>query len=136
MLKKVGVSLTVFVISVTFVNLTYGGLVDYKRRKTGTGGAAAPTAPRATTPPAPDSTPFWAKQSPRAEAAIEKKYDTNRDGLLQTAEVKIFLRDIIDIVTQKGGYTVDSAILKAYDKNKDGVINSYELTEIKNHAFN
>ena len=57
-------------------------------------------------------------------------YDSNRDGKLQTAEVKIMLRDFIDVVYEKNGAMYKSPILKEYDKNKDGLINKYEAEVI------
>ena len=114
------------------------GLINYNRaqkRKTG-GGAAAPARPAAAAPapapkPAQDTRPMWMRQVQNASTATEKKYDVNRDGLLQTAEVKIYLRDVAQVVEAKGGYTVDSEVLRDYDKNRDGVITRYELADIR-----
>ncbi len=78
--------------------------------------------------------PRWRLQAPDATGAVERRYDINRDGILQTAETKIFLRDVIDVIEAKGGYTINSDILKEYDKNKDGVISKIELPEIKSHT--
>ena len=135
--KKFFMLSVALIMTITFCSLAHAGLINYKRRGTGgaapTGGGYNRPAPQAA---APATGPSWKRQSPRAETADEKKYDINRDGLLQTAEIKIYLRDVIDGIAQKGGYTVDSNILKEYDKNKDGVISAYELPEIRNDVAN
>ena len=51
---------------------------------------------------------------------------------MQTSETKIFLRDVLAEIADKGSANVaDSALLKAYDKNKDGIISKLEVDEIK-----
>lgn len=133
----------IVIMTMISIDLAHAGLINYDRRGT-RGGAAAPAtggyrrpAPAAAAPAAPAlAVPAWVKQSPRVTTADERRYDINRDGLLQTAEVKIYLRDVIDGVVQKGGFTVNSDILKEYDKNKDGVINSYELADIRKDVSN
>lgn len=74
--------------------------------------------------------PKWMKVEPKVSSKVERAYDVNRDGKLQTAEVKIFLREVLADIDEKGGYTVDSDILKEYDKNRDGVISRYEADEL------
>ena len=74
--------------------------------------------------------PSWMDYEPRAKTEQEKKYDINRDGILQIAETKIFLRDVLVVISQKGGFTLDSDILKEYDKNKDSFISRTESAEI------
>ena len=76
--------------------------------------------------------PGWMKSMPRVKEREERRYDLNRDGYLQTAEVKIFLRDIIEEVNDKGSYTIDSKFLSEYDQNRDGVITRYEIADIQN----
>ena len=82
------------------------------------------------TPPANVSLPFWMQTEPQVKTKKEEMYDSNRDGKLQKAEVKIFLRDVIDEANQKGGYQIDSPILKEYDKSGDNIISKYEAQEI------
>ncbi len=83
-----------------------------------------------TKPPAP--TAFWAKELPKVTSKTEKRYDINRDEILQTSETKIFLRDVLAEVSAKNSFNVsDSVLLKAYDKNKDGIISKLEIDEIK-----
>lgn len=75
---------------------------------------------------------FWAKDLPKVTAKIEKRYDINRDEILQTSETKIFLRDVVEQVVTKTSFNVgESLLLKAYDKNKDGILSNIELDEIK-----
>ncbi|OGX24816.1 MAG: hypothetical protein A3D10_07085 [Omnitrophica WOR_2 bacterium RIFCSPHIGHO2_02_FULL_48_11] len=134
-MKKIIVWSGIVLLMFLLVDIGRAGLIDYERlnnKRRGDKGAAAPRL-GVTKPVAPVG-PVWAIQTPKAMAVIEKRYDTNRDGLLQTSEIKIFLRYVITIVEEKGGYTVDSDILKSYDKNRDGVINRYELAEVKADA--
>lgn len=106
-------------------NLSFAGLINYDRLQSrGGGGGAA------------DSGPLWMRQAPVATSLEEKKYDANRDGILQTAEIKIFLRDVVDTVEAKGSFTINSDILKEYDQNRDGVITRFEVSDIRTHAGN
>ncbi len=75
---------------------------------------------------------FWAKELPKVTSKTEKRYDINRDEILQTSETKIFLRDVIKEVVEKSSYNVsESVLLKVYDKNKDGIISNLDIEEIK-----
>ena len=105
------------------------GLIDYERlNKIRARKATQPKTP----PKAPEEEkPKWVVTEPVVKSDIEKKYDVNRDGKLQLAEVKIYLRDILDVIDEKGGITINSEILKEYDKNRDGVISKYESGKIK-----
>ncbi len=124
-----------FALVLALVSVSFAGLVNYDRIKRRSGGAAAkPATPASPAKPAVDTRPMWMRQAQPATTASEKKYDTNRDGILQTAEVKIFLRDVIQVVDTKGGYTVDSNLLKEYDKNRDGLISRTEIIDVKTDA--
>ena len=140
-------------ISVVFTFMLIGdaqaGLINYNRRNntgTPTGGgyrraapAAKPAAPAPVKPvaAAPAATiPLWMQTPPQVKTAIERVYDVNRDGKLQPAEVKIYLRSVIETVDAKGGLTVNSDILKEYDKNKDGLISRIEVLDLKRDAQN
>ena len=123
------------VLVLTLVSISFAGLINYDRLKRRSGGAAArPATPAKPAAAAVDTRAMWMRQAQPATTPTEKKYDTNRDGILQTAEVKIFLRDIIQIVDAKGGYTVDSNLLKEYDKNRDGLISRTEIIDVKADA--
>lgn len=78
--------------------------------------------------------PTWFKVEPKVTIKDEQIYDVNRDGRLQTAEVKIMFRDLLDVVAEKGGAMYTSPIVKEYDKNKDGLINKYEAEDIARHV--
>ncbi len=77
--------------------------------------------------------PFWkVSPLPTVTGKIERRYDINRDKILQPFETTIFLRDVIDEVEEKTFYSVeDSKIISKYDKNKDGIINKFEAEDIK-----
>ena len=132
MRKELMVFLTVSLILLLGVSLAEAGLINYERRSRMLkgGGGAAPAAGQE------ENLPQWMKTMPPVNNRTERRYDVNRDGYLQTAEVKIFLRDVVDQVEQRGGVEVISDILKEYDKNRDGIINRYEVTDIKKDAAN
>ena len=112
-----------------FVNASYSQLINHNRRKKGTGSGRV--AASAKTPVKPVEVPQWMRRAPRARNSQEKRYDKNRDGRLQSNEVKKFLADIIDVVESRGAVSVSSDILKIYDVNRDGVIRKSELSGIK-----
>jgi hypothetical protein len=127
-----------------FMDFANAGLINYDRlKKRGSGGggggyrrAAQPAQPAAAPAQPVAPRPSWTIQSPKVSNDVERKYDTNRDGVLQVAEVKIFLRDVLDVINAKGGYTINSDILKGYDRNKDGIISREEMSEIRNNVNN
>jgi len=124
-MKKGILAITMFAaMTLLILDSGYAGLIDYKRLQRAAGNAAAGDQ-------AQPAIPGWVTSAPIVKSKIEQKYDTNRDGKLQTAEVTIFLRDVLDIIEEKGGYTIDSDILKPYDKNKDGVISRKEATTLQ-----
>ncbi len=110
------------------VNMSLAGLVDYDRlnrigaRKALSGSYGDNVDEK--------ELPGWFKVEPKVTMEEERVYDSNRDGKLQRAEVKILLRDFIDIVYEKNGAMYKSLILKEYDRNRDGLINKYEAEEI------
>ena len=112
-----------FIFSLMFCQLAQAQLL--KRRPGGAPPVVQPTNQGNATGPA------WQKDWPEVKNQDEDRYDINRDGKLQTAEVKIYLRDVIKEVMDKGGFRVNSNVLKAYDKNRDGVISKYELEQIR-----
>lgn len=127
------------VLALALTSVSFAGLINYdrvQRRKTGAAPArpTTPSSPARPAAPAVDTRPMWMRQAQPATTATERKYDTNRDGILQTAEVKIFLRDVIQVVDSKGGYTVDSNLLREYDKNRDGLISRTEIIDVKADA--
>jgi hypothetical protein len=80
--------------------------------------------------------PAWMKILPPAKSKEEVRYDVNRDGQLQSAEVKILLRDIVDMVEKKGGVKIESEVLKEYDQDKNGLIDRKEIEHIRNDVNN
>lgn len=132
-MKRVILSLSVCAACLLmFIYDANAGLINYDRRnKPGVapsrGGAPARV-------PAPVVVPAWMKTPPGVKNAAEKVYDVNRDGKLQPAEVKIYLRSVIETIESKGGFTINSDILREYDKNRDGVISRYELPDLKRDA--
>ena len=118
-----------------FVYQAQAGLINYERRNKSKPAAARttgayPSRPAVTTPVEPTMA-AWLKTPPGVKNAAEKAYDVNRDGKLQSAEIKIYLRDVIKVIESKGGFTINSDVLKEYDKNRDGVISRFELPDLK-----
>jgi hypothetical protein len=135
-MKKLILSLAVYAACLlTFVYQAQAGLINYERRNKSTPAAARKTGayPSRPTAAAPVEVPMaaWLKTPPGVKNAAEKAYDVNRDGKLQSAEVKIYLRDVIKVIESKGGFTINSDVLKEYDKNRDGVISRFELPDLK-----
>jgi len=108
--------------ALVFINVAYAGLINYERlnRNRNRSGVQAQR-----------PLPSWARELPKVRYRSEKRYDVNRDGILQTAETKVYLQDVINEIDRKGGYRVDSGILQAYDKNNDGVISKAEVDDIR-----
>ncbi len=132
------VSLFLVLASVFAVSLAQAGLINHERRNRNAGGAAANTGTGkpAPAPKAAAAMPSWKTIPPVAASKVEQRYDTNRDGKLQTAEMKILLRDVVDNVEAKGSYTVNAAAVKIYDKNSDGIISRNEIDDIKRDTQN
>lgn len=119
-----------WIVSVVFTSYSFAGLIDYKRIK-------RIREQKAQGIPLSDedkNVPDWMITEPDVTNEVEKKYDFNRDKKLQTSEIKIYLRDVIEEVNKKGGYSVDSDILKPYDKNNDAAVTKGELEKIEEHA--
>ena len=114
---------------ILWLEIGRAGLIDYERLNKIKAQKAAQQAKEQK--PAEDLRPKWMIAEPVVKTEMERRYDINRDGKLQLAEVKIYLRDTLDVINEKGGITINSEILKEYDKNKDGVISKYESTKIK-----
>jgi len=108
-----------------YINSLFAGLIDYERLN-----RIKASRENAETVLDNKELPQWMKVEPKAKTKIEKMYDVNRDGKLQTAEVKVYLREVLNQIDDKGGYTIDSDILKEYDQNKDGVISRYEAEAV------
>ncbi len=131
-MRKAIVLLGFIVMSLFIINThpCFAGLIDYDRLnkiKAKKQSAATPKKTQA----AEDTRPAWLKGEPKVTSKIEQEYDINRDEKLQSAEVKVFLRDVLDQIDEKGGYTINSDILKEYDKNRDGVVSRYEAEAIR-----
>lgn len=138
MKRLLQVSLFLVLTSVFAVSLAQAGLINHERRNRNAGGAAANTGTGkpAPAPKAAVAMPSWKTIPPVAASKVEQRYDTNRDGKLQTAEMKILLRDVVDNVQAKGSYTVNAAAVKIYDKNSDGIISRNEIDDIKRDTQN
>lgn len=105
--------------------INYDRLKKVQERKTA-GATAAKVAPAPEIP-----MPAWRKTMPKVTTKAEQPYDVNNDGKLQPAEVKIFLRDILDEIDKKGGILISSPVLKEYDTSGDSIISRYEAEKIK-----
>ena len=80
--------------------------------------------------PVTASMPAWMKTPPRVRNSAEKKFDSNRNGTLESAEVAMLLKDAVSTINSRGSVSISSDILKEYDRNGDGTINRYEALSI------
>lgn len=125
-MKRAWFCLVSFLLLVVLYDLGSAQFINYGRRNR----FLRLTNPEATE----DSIPSWAKEAPKPQNAEERRFDINRDDMLQSAEIKVYLRRIVERVEKRGYVSVTSDLLREYDKNKDGVINSYEIDLIKEHV--
>jgi hypothetical protein len=124
------------IIGIFSVELAEAQLINYQRRnKTLPAKPAAPQAtPAAKTYGMPEqaATPAATKKmaDPAVQTKLERQYDLNNDGILQSTEVTSFLKEVIKGVEKKGSYPVNSELIKKYDVNFDGNINKSEVSQI------
>ncbi len=115
-----------------FLTSSRAGLIDYERiNRIKYGKPAGVQDAKGGSAKEVDDFPQWLKVEVQVTSETERRYDANGDGKLQSAEAKVFLREVLGQVKEKGGYTVNSDILKEYDKNKDGLISRLEAEAIK-----
>lgn len=122
MRKVLGVVVCLMVIILSAGRIVHAGLINYERRNRLLRGE--PTA----------ELPGWMKKIPLVKNRYERRYDVNRDGKLQTAEVKVLLRDVVRLVEKKGGALIRSDILLEYDESNSGIIELDELDKLKEDA--
>ena len=111
-------------------NACHAGMINYKRRDKTLDAPKARTTGTVKSPKKPVALAPEMKKSPKATNWTERKYDKNRDGSLQSSEVKALLRDVANQVSKKGSYKINTNILKQYDRNKDGKISGPEARKI------
>lgn len=103
-------------------------MINYNRGKGQTTTSARPAA-RARA--SQTNVPQWARVAPEVKTWGERRYDRNRDGRLEQAEVKAFLRNVVNEVARRGAYQIDTDFLREYDKNNDGYISRYEAQAVE-----
>ncbi len=74
---------------------------------------------------------FWIHRRAKVDTALEKKYDSNSNGLLEGDEAQALLKDRLRIINTDGRAKVDSVIEREYDANNDGIIDRAEAETIK-----
>jgi len=128
MKKVIRIGLWIVVLMLAGTQIASAQLINYGRRNQFINGTSE-------SPKEDDMTvPDWAKTLPKVSNSSERRYDINRDGMLQSAEVKVMLRDTIEAVESRGSVAVYSDILKGYDINKDRYITSGELDKMRQDA--
>lgn len=126
------VALTFVFSSIFLSSIAEAGLINYNRRNGDvTNAGAAPARTRSTS--YGRRGPAWEARAPKADNRTEQRYDINKDGTLQPAEVRMFLREVVDFVESRGGMRINSEILREYDSNGDGVISQSELGQMRDH---
>ena len=118
----------IVILTAFLVSNSFGQLIDYNKRLRRMG--LRPGAPQQNTSLAPPGTIDLRVSDPPVNKE-NKRYDINNDNKLQTAEVKIYLRDVLDEVNRRGSYEVNTEALKMYDTNKDRVITKTEAVAIE-----
>ena len=71
------------------------------------------------------------KSNQKVVGYAESKYDLNRDRVLQEAEMKALLSDVVTASASTSGHRISSEFLNEFDVNKDGYIDRYEAISIK-----
>ena len=136
MKKIIGLFSVLLIFTCVAAHVSYAQLVNYdrlRRRIKLKGGA--PLGEVKTDEEQEDAViPKWVETWPWVTTRLERKYDINRDGKLQTAEVKIYLRDTVATIEKKGGIIINSDILLEYDINEDGVVSLKEIARLKKDA--
>jgi hypothetical protein len=74
--------------------------------------------------------PNWKIKDIRVISDEDRRYDVNRDGFLQLAESKVYLKRVVTEVQRKRRVAYRSDLLKEYDTNKDGFISQEEVSKI------
>jgi hypothetical protein len=69
-----------------------------------------------------------------AKGVTARLYDTDKDGILQAAELINYFDDIISFVDRRGGYIIkeDMDFLTVFDQDSNGVLDRQECWNIKN----
>ena len=64
------------------------------------------------------------------ETAVDKKYDMNKNGVLEANEVKMVLRERYETIKNERMPKVGSAAERQYDANRNGVLEPNEIASI------
>lgn len=126
MRKRILMSVFSLMVLAVFIQTAQAQMINYKRRNRTTGGAPAVSASGA----AAETAAAWKTKLNKVRYRAELKFDADRDGYLNRAEVTAFLRDVIAEVQDNGTMRINSAILQEYDKNGDNRIDRYEVRDI------
>lgn len=131
-MKKNLMFLAVLAVVIFLSTESFAQMINYDRLKKRAGGATPPSqagTSQATQTKAIEQAPLpkWLATPPVVNNKFEAEYDVNRDKKLQSSEVKMMLRDILDELKDKGDLIpINTDILKEYDKNKDGALSDNE----------
>lgn len=130
----------------TMVGVSHAQMINYKRRnqKTTVKKSNADMPKKSMAQSSQDSINYYRRDyqdvgsqaqvssDPQVTNRVERLYDLNRDGYLQSDEVNDFYKDVVSSVRNRGSFRVSSDLLKGFDANRDGRISRYEITEITN----
>ena len=133
MLKKFFIVAVSVLLVVSFCSQAFAGLIDWERRNRYLQSQEAKS--DGTVKMTEADIPQWMTKEPRVTTEEERRYDVNRDGYLQPAESKVYLRRVVTTVEKRGKVVFESEILKEYDQNGDGVITKTEASNIRRDAF-
>ncbi len=76
----------------------------------------------------------WRHARSKVNTNLERKYDQNGNGWLETNEVKELLKSRYKYVKSNGKASVDSSIEEGYDADANGIIDSKEAQALNEDA--
>ena len=74
---------------------------------------------------------FWHGWSCKVDSDIERKYDTNHDGILTYNEARVLMEDRLAVIRTDGKAIVNTPLEAEFDANDDGVIDAEEAEDLR-----
>lgn len=74
---------------------------------------------------------FWHSWSCKVDSDVERKYDTNKDGILTYNEARVLMEDRLAVIRTDGKAIVNTPLEAEFDANDDGIIDAEEAEELK-----
>lgn len=74
---------------------------------------------------------FWHNWSCKVDSDVERKYDTNKDGILTYNEVRAPWQEQLAVIRTDGKAIVNTPLEAEFDANNDGIIDAEEAEELQ-----